>query len=475
MDTRPDKYLSPSQIGLLFTGLALMVLSLVLGWRAGDLPPSSNISLFERGVLVAGNVSAGMGFLLACLCVRQRQPHWMLWWVIAVGVACRVALVVAPPVLATDANRYLWDGMVWLHGYDPWRYSPAAALDGGYGVPTALHQLATGHKLVIDQINHNSLPTIYPPVSEAVFAASAWLAPWSMIMLKVWLLLFDVGTASLLWLILRRLKLPPLWLLIYWWNPVAINAFANEAHLDAIVVFFVALFWYWLMARRAIGAGLALGLAIGAKLWPVILVAVLGRKYLRHPRQLLAASMAVVATSAVVLWPMLAGGSGNFTSMAEYARYWQANDLVYRLVWEFWGSVLHSWNDARTASTATVAVIFAAATAVLIHRPIPDRQAVRVGVLLTGLLFLLSPTQFPWYYTWLLPMLAINPRPSLLAWSCTLGLYHWEYIGSWVVWVETLPVIILLVVEGLSPTVRDFFAVRVSAGQLVSPPAQELK
>ncbi len=459
MDTKKHKSFGLGQIGLLFTGAALMALSLALGWQAGGVPQSSNISLLQRGVIVGGNVSAGLGFLVACLCMGQGQPRWMLGWVIVVGVICRLGLVGAPPVLATDANRYLWDGLALVHGFNPWRYSPAESLAGTpKRLPAGLQTLAVEHQTLIARINHSSLPTIYPPVSEAVFATGAWIAPGSMIMLKALLLLFDGGTAVLIALLLRQLKLPPLWLLIYWWNPVVINGSANEAHLDVIAVFFGTLFWYWLITQRVMRAGLALGLAIGAKLWPVILVAVLGRKYLHHPRQLLAAGVAVVATSAAVLWPMLAGGVSDFTSVLAYARYWQANDLVYRLVWELWGRVLHSWSDARAASTTTVAVIFVAAAAMLLRKPLPGREPVRVGLLLTGLLFLLSPTQFPWYYTWLVPMLAICPRPSFLVWSCTLGLYHWAYIGAWVVWVEAMPVLIVFALECWSPKVRNFFA-----------------
>ena len=181
--------------------------------------------------------------------------------------------------MATDYYRYLWDGAVWAHGYSPWEFSPQAALVGtSRGIPAGLHRLALEHRRLVGDINHNDLPTIYPPASEAVFAAAAWLQPFSTITLKGCLLLFDSAAAAVIALLLRRLKLPALWIMIYWWNPVVINAFANAAHLDSIALFFVALFLYLLVSDRPVPAGMALGLAVGAKFWPIVLAIVLLKK-----------------------------------------------------------------------------------------------------------------------------------------------------------------------------------------------------
>jgi hypothetical protein len=74
-------------------------------------------------------------------------------------------------------------------------------------------------------------------------------------------------------------------------------------------------------------------------------------------------------------------------------------------------------------------------------------------------LFLLSPTQFPWYYTWMLPLLAVSPRLSLLLLTFLLPLYYLRFyfvsldnvglFDNWLVWIEYVPVWILLVGESL--------------------------
>ena len=321
---------------LIAAGLVLMGLSTALAWQAPDLTGQGHPDLLQRGMVVAGSVAAGVVFLASCLALRTTQPRWVLFWVLLVGLACRLLLLAAPPVMASDYYRYMWDGTVWLHGYNPWRFSPAAALAGSpTRIPAGLHQLAVNYGKFIRRINHNHLPTIYPPVSEAVFVAAAWMGPFNTLALKAWLFLFDGATAAVLALLLVRLKLPGSLLLIYWWNPVVINAFANEAHLDSITLFFVALFLYFLIssARHAeVGAGVALGLAIGAKFWPVVLGVVVLRKYWKQPRRLFTVTLAAGASAVIALAPMFGTGPPAFISLSAYAHYWQANDLVFHLL-----------------------------------------------------------------------------------------------------------------------------------------------
>ncbi|MGC9261362.1 MAG: hypothetical protein ACP5I8_14950, partial [Phycisphaerae bacterium] len=84
-------------------------------------------------------------------------------------------------------------------------------------------------------------------------------------------------------------------------------------------------------------------------------------------------------------------------------------------------------------------------------------DAIRISLFSVMLIFLLSPTEFPWYYTWMLPLLAIYPRISLLVWSLTLGLYHAHYFYPWMVWIEHGPVWVLLILELFWPALANWF------------------
>src|SRR5687768_81156 len=85
---------------------------------------------------------------------------------IALAAIAGFALVIAPSVLSEDVYRYVWDGRVLRHGISPYRYAPddpalAALRDEGWR-----------------RINNPEIPTIYPPLAQALFAVAA--APWVM-------------------------------------------------------------------------------------------------------------------------------------------------------------------------------------------------------------------------------------------------------------------------------------------------------
>ncbi|MEJ2071376.1 MAG: hypothetical protein P8X58_13395 [Syntrophobacterales bacterium] len=83
------------------------------------------------------------------------------------------------------------------------------------------------------------------------------------------------------------------------------------------------------------------------------------------------------------------------------------------------------------------------------------------ALLLLAALFLLSPTQFPWYYVMIIPFVTLRPRWSLLLLTALLPLYYLRYFflargqEAWfdygLVWLEYVPVWLLLIKEGLAP------------------------
>jgi hypothetical protein len=62
-------------------------------------------------------------------------------------------------------------------------------------------------------------------------------------------------------------------------------------------------------------------------------------------------------------------------------------------------------------------------------------------------MYFISPTQFPWYYTWVLPFLVLNPRLSFVAYSIFLPLYQLKYSWPFLVWIEHLPVLAFFIWE----------------------------
>jgi hypothetical protein len=86
----------------------------------------------------------------------------------------------------------------------------------------------------------------------------------------------------------------------------------------------------------------------------------------------------------------------------------------------------------------------------------PNDLISRFLLIIAGL-FLLSPAQFPWYYLWLLPLLALQPRVSLLLFTGLLPLSYLRFyfdaggradiFDTYLVWLQFVPVWLLLIWE----------------------------
>ena len=121
--------------------------------------------------------------------------------------------------------------------------------------------------------------------------------------------------------------------------------------------------------------------------------------------------------------------------------------------------VLPFGNTGELAARIFVLALVAGLILWFIRRPFSDRADFYRKCLYTvAALFLLSPTQFPWYYIWVLALLALSPRKSLLfLLTPLLSLYYLRFyfetrnmayiFDNWIVWLEYLPVWVLLVRE----------------------------
>ncbi|MGD8306390.1 MAG: hypothetical protein PVF17_07030, partial [Ignavibacteria bacterium] len=78
------------------------------------------------------------------------------------------------------------------------------------------------------------------------------------------------------------------------------------------------------------------------------------------------------------------------------------------------------------------------------------------ALLIVAVLYLISPTQFPWYYTWIVPLLVIRPKISLLLYPLFLPLYQIKYLSEYIVYIEHIPILLLFILETKGVIWKDF-------------------
>ncbi|MEM7168773.1 MAG: hypothetical protein AAF530_01290 [Pseudomonadota bacterium] len=465
----------------------------VLAWISPLFSNGLSISLLPAYGLVGLSVAAGGIFLLLPALIRAGPDlgHGLrgpLLWILAVGLAMRLALLFSDPILETDFHRYLWDGAVLFGGMSPYELSPLEVLNGV--APPAYDGLRAAGANTLERVNHPHLTTIYPPVAQSAFALSHWLGPWDLVVWRALLLVAEGVTLFLLLSLLRHLGRSPLWISLYWLNPLIVKELVNGAHMDALLLPCLLASVLLLYRGRAYGALAALLLACGIKLWPVLLLPLVARQAAADWREgawmLSLFGLGLALITLPMTWPLVAalqsGASAKGAGVVAFGVGWAMNDGFFQLAEAAWRGLLALIGTDQAGADQVLAGLLArvmigmglVALCLWINweRARDDAELAKRALICIAALFLLSPAQFPWYYSWMVPFLVLCPSFPLLLLTALLPLYGLRFpleaVGQadlfdhGVVWLEYLPVWLLLGLAWWSSRDRALLAARLS-------------
>jgi len=366
---------------------------------------------------------AGACYVYACcLLHRLRSGFPILAFIVATGFIMRALMWFSTPALETDFYRYLWDGAMLANGHNPYALSPAEIKTAGGGVPDAVARLAVESQPVLDRVNHPQLTTIYPLAAAPVFALAYLIEPWSLDALRGVYLVLDLAAAGLLATLLRQRAVSLLVLFVFWCNPLVVRWTYNALHMDVIVVFLMALLAWGIARRRTAVCAIALGAAIGAKVWPVLLGVHL---WIRQRMRWSTAAGTLLGLA--LLGPMLLAASDTDSGLVAYAESWQVNDPVFRLISLAAQAALGAGSIAPVAARLAGALLFGLC---LVYYYGPGRRNmhhVDVLIMTLGAFLVLLPAPYPWYFLWLLPWLVLRPVTAWIALTATLPLYDLRF------------------------------------------------
>ncbi|NQT92369.1 MAG: glycosyltransferase [Lentisphaerae bacterium] len=347
---------------------------------------------------------------------RNLRFRWTAATVMILAVAARLAM--APHSPSDDVNRYLWEGRLVREHINPYALAPDD--------PSLAHLAADDPYHA--SVNHADLPAAYPPLVQFIFAGLG-AASYRPAILKLFLVLCDLGTLWLLLLLLRARALDPRWALLYAVNPVVLYSFAGHAHFDSLHNLFLlaALVLY---DRRRWGLMFACaGLAVQSKYIAVLAVPFLIRRdNWRH-----AWWMAVAALAPYV--PFLAmGGGGLLDCVVRFGGEFAFNGPLHAPLMVLLGSMDRATLVCKVLLVGVLLVGYR-----LLHPEWNPRHAddpVSGCYFALGALCILSPTVHFWYLTWIIPFLVL--RPTLSWFVATLSISAsfaavdvMRYTGTW--------------------------------------------
>ena len=366
-------------------GAALLLLDLLaLRYQRGE----------DLGGLVAAVAAQGVAYFVAAFWVASRRPA-SLPLILVFAALLRLPLLASPPYLSDDVYRYVWDGRVQAAGINPYRHVPAAP---------ALERLRD--EVIYPRINRRDYaPTIYPPAAQLDFLWATRVSE-SVTWMKASMVAWEAVTIALLVALLRRAGRPDALVLLYAWHPLPIWEFAGSGHVDAAAI---ACVLAALLARtrgRSALAGVALGVAVLFKLYPLVLLPALWRRGdWRMPA-------ALATTIGAGYLPYSGAGRGVVGFLPGYlreeglesgARYWLLQ------VAQGLGAQLHP-----AVYVVPVAVALAALAGWVSLRRRPRDDFAGASLLLASAAVLAFSPHYPWYFAWLLPLAALATSVPVL-------------------------------------------------------------
>ena len=171
---------SPFWLGV--SGLVSWWLYVALVWLSRGFTyetPGPERPLLSALIVIAS--ACALYLLQVAMVIRGRAGTKALPVIIVFAVAFRVLLLFSEPIQEVDAFRYVWDGKVTAAGVNPFRYSPhqvrtAASFDNHPDDLKRLVELrdqSPANATILVRVHFGELTTVYPVVSQVVFALAA--------------------------------------------------------------------------------------------------------------------------------------------------------------------------------------------------------------------------------------------------------------------------------------------------------------
>ncbi len=425
-------------------------------------------------------ISACLVYFFYIARLKKHKPNIknLLFWIFIVGIIARVIMIFSTPILEVDYHRYLWDGAVTANDYNPYKHSPQEFINGKSNekLPERLRELSINNLETLEKINHPQLKSSYPPVTQAVFAFSNLIKPFSLITWKAVLLIIDIITFFLIYLVLKKLKIPESNLIIYWWNPLLIKEVFNSGHMDVIVFPFLLTCFLLYLSKRYLFSFAALCTAVGVKLWPVLLLPVLLRNFVSDWKKFLKYFSVFSVLTFFILSPLLISFFDQASGIEAYTRSWQNNDSFFRIILAAAEFVLpligyHPGHGQFVSRIAVGCIIVFLVLYFVKNKANDNLDYFKISLVIISFAFFLSPAQFPWYYLWMLPFLTIIPYKPLLLLTALMPLYYlrnyfeprgqYEIYYQYIVWLEYIPAVAWILYDLIKS--RHFKTVRLIA------------
>ncbi|MBD3638859.1 MAG: DUF2029 domain-containing protein [Crocinitomicaceae bacterium] len=354
------------------------------------------------------------------------HQKWKFYHFFILALLARLVLLFAAPELSNDFYRFIWDGELITRGVNPYAHTPNELISQGPFYNDQYMRVLYHGMGDLSQRNYSC----YPVFNQLLFYFPASLTDsvqTNVILLKIVVMLGDVGVILIGRKLLRLLGKSEHLIWLYALNPFIILEFAGNLHFEGVMIFFILLSIYYVLLDKWLFAAVFFGIAIQIKLIPILLLPFLFKK-MKWKRSL---GFTAMTTIVVLLLGVMMISPRFFDNMMSSVN-------LYFTQFEFNASLFYLVREISLATVGWDEIAF--------YGPLFSKLAV-VGVgllavfkayrnessIFTGMLFALviyyafATTVHPWYISLVLIFSIFTQYKFGLVWSLLIMLSYFAY------------------------------------------------
>lgn len=361
----------------------------------------------------------------SCYVLLLRGPFTAKQLLLA-GIVFRAVFLLAIPVLSQDYFRFIWDGRLLAAGYNPYMHLPSNFI---------LQQATTiaDSKLLYDGMGGLSTANFsnYPPLNQVIFGLTALIAGksilGSVIVMRLFIILADLGIYFSGKKILQHLKLPINNIFIYFLNPLVIVELTGNLHFEGVMLCCLSFALLFLVQKKWLLSAIMLASSILVKLVPLMLLPFI----FYHLRWRKGFFYCVIVMAVVVLGFLPFVHSELLSNYGQTISLWfvnfEFNASIYYLAravgYYFTGYNLISVIGTGLALLSTCTILILA-----FRKKNLDFSFVVSSMLIAlSIYFLLSTTVHPWYVISLVFLSTFTRYRFAIVWSLMVIFSYYAY------------------------------------------------
>lgn len=207
--------------------------------------------------------------LFGCFYLFMKSDQISFSNLVGISIVFRLIFLFSTPNLSQDFYRFIWDGRMILEGLNPYLSLPETFIQQGLNPIAEASGLYAG----MGELN-GSHYTNYPPLNQLCFFIAALFSSksifGSIIVLRLIIILADIGILYFGKQLLERLQLPIKNIFWYILNPFIIIEMTGNLHFEPVILFFFIFGMYKLYQQKWIWAAILIGCSVSVKLIPLL-------------------------------------------------------------------------------------------------------------------------------------------------------------------------------------------------------------